>query len=453
MTLRRIVLLAAVLGMGACSLDLATDPNNPDPIGENPTKGQVSAAANGMVIALRDDIQDFALDIGILGREALRIDGSDPRWISELLIGTLDAGGDPFGGDHWLEEYTAIREGNLLLNSLQTAEQLTPEEISATSGFVKTMQALAFILVLDTHTQDSIPIAIPLDVTAPPAPFVTNAAAWAHVITLLEEGNTELAAGGTAFPFTLPAGFAGFDAPTTFATFNRALRARVAAYRADWNGVLTALAGSFLISGSGADLQRGVYMNYGTGPGDFPNPLVPQTVENFAHDSLQALAQLQADGVTPDLRLTTKTAARSSLSSNGFSSGLGFIRYPSPNSSVPIIKNEELILLRAEANINLNDLGAALTDINQIRTQSGGLAPLATLGTQEQAIDELLYNRLFSLLYEGGHRWIDLRRYGRLALAPAGDILPSRDPDPAHGGGTEVVHQTLPIPRDEVLAR
>ena len=131
-----------------------------------------------MVIALRDDFQDFALDIGILGREALRIDGSDPRWISELLIGNLDPGGDPFGGDHWLEEYTSIREGNLLLARWQTAEQLTPEEISATSGFVKTIQALAFTLVLDTHTQDSIPIAIPLDVTAPPAPFVTNAAAW-----------------------------------------------------------------------------------------------------------------------------------------------------------------------------------------------------------------------------------------------------------------------------------
>ena len=186
-------------------------------------------------------------------------------------------------------------------------------------------------------------------------------------------------------------------------------------------------------------------MNYGTGPGDFPNPLVPQTVENFAHESLRGLAQLQGDGVTPDLRLTTKTADRSSLSSNGFSSGLGFIRYPSPSSSIPIIKNEELILLRAEANINLNDLGAALPDINQIRTESGGLDALGTLGTQEQAIDELLYNRLFSLLYEGGHRWIDLRRYGRLALEPAGDVPLS--------GPAEVVHLTLPIPRDEVLAR
>jgi hypothetical protein len=445
MTLRRIVLLAAVLGMGACSFDLSTNPNSPDPIGENPTKGQVGSAANGMLVALRDDIQDFALDVGILGREALRIDGSDPRWISELLIGKLDPGGDPFGGDHWPEEYTVIREGNLLLAALATASQLTPAEVSAASGYTKTIQALAFILVLDTHTQDSIPIDIPLDVTAPPAPFVTNDAAWAHAITLLEEGNTELAAGGDAFPFTLPAGFIGFDTPATFAKFNRALRARVAAYREDWNGVLTALAGSFI--DPAANLQLGVYMNYGTGPGDFANPLVPQTVENFAHESLVSLAQLQADGVTPDRRLITKTAPKSPLNSNGFSSSLGFIRYPNPTSPIPIIKNEELILLRAEANINLNDLATALTDINLVRTASGGLDPLGSLGTQEQAIDELLYNRLFSLLYEGGHRWIDLRRYGRLALEPAGDIPLSRD------GGPEVVFQTFPIPRDEVLAR
>ena len=446
MTLRRIVLLAAVLGMGACSFDLTTNPNSPDPIGEDPSRGQVQAAAIGMLMALRDDLQDFALDVGILGREALRIDGSDPRFISELLIGPLDPGGDPFGGDHWIEEYVAIREGNRILTALPTATLLSDEEASATSGYVKTLQALAFILVLDTHTQDSIPIDIPLDITAPPAPFVTNDAAWAHVITLLDEGNAELVAGGAAFPFTLPAGFTGFDTPATYATFNRALRARVAAYREDWAGVLTALTGSFL--NTAASLQLGVYMNYGTGPGDFPNPLVPSTVENFAHESLLSLAQNQGDGVTPDLRLTSKTATRGGLNSNGFSSELGFIRYPLPNSSVPIIKNEELVLLRAEANINLNDLTAALADINLVRTTSGGLEPLATLGTQDQAIDELLYNRLFSLLYEGGHRWIDLRRYGRLALVSAGGDIPN-----SRAEGPEAVFQTYPIPRDEVLAR
>ncbi len=447
MTIRRVVLLAAALGLGACGFDLTTNPNSPDPIGANPTRGQVSAAANGMLISLRTDVQDFALDVGILGREALRIDGSDPRFVDELLIGQLDPGGGAFGGDHWAEEYNAIRGGNLLLEALTTAEQLSAEEVSATSGYTKTMQAYALLVVLNAHTQDSIVIDPSTDVTAAPAPFVTRTAAFDRVISLLETGNTELLAGGGAFPFDLPPGFAGFDTPASFATFNRALRARVAAYRADWAGVLTALASSFI--DPLADLQLGVYMSYGTGPGDFANPLAqdPQAGENFAHSSLPGLAQTQTDGVTLDRRLVTKTVTRTETNSNGFSSALGWTRYPSPTSPIPLIKNEELILLRAEANINLTDLGTALIDINQIRTQSGGLAALVSLGTPEQAIDELLYNRLFSLLYEGGHRWIDLGRYGRLALAPTGDLPATRV------GGSESVFLTFPVPRAEILAR
>jgi hypothetical protein len=445
MRLRHVALLAAVLGTGACNFDLNTNPNSPDPIGDNPTAGQVGAAANGILIALRTDVQDFALDVGVLGREVLRIDAADPRFVSELLTGQLDPGGDAFGGDHWADQYTAIREGNLLLSALATADQLTTEERSAASGYAKTMQAYAFLMVLTTHTQDSIVIDPPLNIAAPPASFVTNAAAYDRVEALLEEARAELLAGGEAFPFALPSGFAGFDTPATFAQFNRALRARVAAYREDWTGVLTALAESFL--NPALDLQLGVYMNFGTGPGELANPLSqdPQAGENFAHQSLDTLAQLQVGG-TKDRRFVTKTVARTSTTNGGFTSALGWIRYPSPNSGIPLIKNEELILLRAEASINLGDLGTALTDLNQIRQQSGGLPPLGALGSAEEAIDELLYNRLFSLLYEGGHRWIDLRRYGRLAISPAGDLPVSRV------GGAESVFQRFPIPRDEVLA-
>jgi hypothetical protein len=189
-------------------------------------------------------------------------------------------------------------------------------------------------------------------------------------------------------------------------------------------------------------------MNYGTGAGELANPLSqdPQAGENFAHQSLDTLAQLQVDGVTKDRRLVTKTVGRASTTNGGFTSALGWIRYPSPSTPIPLIKNEDLILLRAEANINLGDLGTALTDLNQVRQQSGGLPPLGALGSAEAAIDELLYNRLFSLLYEGGHRWIDLRRYGRLAISPNGDLPISRV------GGAESVFQTFPVPRDEVLA-
>ena len=447
MRLRHLALLAAFLGVGACNFDLNTNPNSPDPIGENPSRGQVSAAANGMLIAIRQDVQDFALDVGILGREALRIDGSDPRFITELLISALDPGGDAFGGDHWFDQYTAIRGGNLLLAALPTAEALTDAEKSAAAGFVRTIQAYSFLMVLNSHIQDSIPINISNDITAPPAPFVSNAAAYDHVVSLLDQGKTDLLAGGAAFPFALPPGFTGFDIPPAFVQFNRSLRARVAAYRVDWAGVLTALAESFLVDPL-APLDRGVYMDFGTGAGDFSNPLSqdPQAGENYAHQQLDTLAQLQTDGVTQDRRFVTKTVTRASATSNGFSSDLGWIRYPSPSSPIPLIKTEELLLLRAEANINLGDLATALTDINTVRQTSGGLPPAAAFADQSVAIDELLYNRLFSLLYEGGHRWIDLRRYGRLAISPAGALPVSR-------AGTESVFSTFPVPRDEVLPR
>ena len=66
-------------------------------------------------------------------------------------------------------------------------------------------------------------------------------------------------------------------------------------------------------------------------------------------------------------------------------------------------------------------IDAALPDINFIRGESGGLAPIALAAwqalTDAERTDELLYNRRYSLLFEG-HRWIDMRRYGRLTDLP-----------------------------------
>jgi hypothetical protein len=102
----------------------------------------------------------------------------------------------------------------------------------------------------------------------------------------------------------------------------------------------------------------------------------------------------------------------------GIGSDLAFTLYDSPSASIPIIRNEELILLRAEANIGLGNLSDAIADLNLVRTSSGGLPPYSGPVTAEALLDELLYNRRYSLLWEGGHRWIDLRRYGRLSELP-----------------------------------
>lgn len=444
MRLRHSWLLAAVLASGACSFDLNTSPNSPDPIGADPSRLEVQVAANGMLIAFRIDFADFPLDVGIIGREVLRFDGSDPRFTGELLHGPLDAGSDAFGGDHWADEFAAIRGGNLILAVLPTATALSDEEKNGVSAYVKTIQAVNYLLILNTHTQDMIPIVTDTSVVAPPAPFVSNDAGWGNVITLLDEAAAELAAAGTAFSFALPPGFTGFNTPAGFLQFNRALRARVAVYRNDFATALVALEQSF-IDPAGL-LDRGVYMDYGTGPGDFANPLSidPQQGENFVHPSLQTGVQFQADGVTPDERFRTKTVPRTISSADGLTSALGWVRYPAPTTPIPIIKNEELILLRAEAFIGQADLTSALTDINTVRTRSGLLPELATLGTPEQALGELLYNKLYSLMYEGAHRWIDARHYDRLATLPI---------DRPAGTPPDVVFSTLPVPTDETNAR
>jgi hypothetical protein len=56
-----------------------------------------------------------------------------------------------------------------------------------------------------------------------------------------------------------------------------------------------------------------------------------------------------------------------------------------------------------------------------------------------QAIDRLLYERRYSLFFEGGHRWIDMRRYGRLADLPR-DLA------------THTVAARYPIPLEETTA-
>ena len=440
------LLLAGALAIGACDFDQSTNPNSPDPIGENPSRVQIGVAVNGMLIALRADYADYALDLGIIGREVIRVDPSDPRFTSELLHGPLDAGGDAFGGDHWGDLYVGIRGGNFILSVLPTAQDLSAEEQSATSGWVKTIQALHYLLILNSHTQDSIPVVTGTSIFDL-APFGTNAAAYDNVVSLLEQAKTELQAGGAAFPFTLPAGFAGFNTPATFLHFNRALLARTLIYRQDYSGAHTALSESFV--DPAGPMERGVYLDYGTGPGDFANPLAldPQQGENCAHPSIGSGAQLQVDGVTPDARVVSKIVTRTTpCAGDDLSSSLGWARYPSPSSPIPIIKNEELLLLRAEANIGLTNLSLALPDINTVRTRSGNLPPLADLATQDAAVGELLYNRLYSLMFEGGHRLIDARRYGRLASLPL-DRTTRPDVPP------DVVFATLPIPTDEVLAR
>ena len=453
--MRRTLPLLAVLaiaGGAACTSLEAPDFNNPsiDELQENPTRVTAAAAATGLVIGARENIGEFNGYVsltGILGRESYNLDGADTRYATEMYTGAvLNPGSPALGGNLWALRYQNIRSANILLSALDQLPDepslgFTPAEKEAARGFAKTIQALDFLLVINTRDVNGAVIDVDRPVLDPPAPIEGKEAVFAHIAQLLEEAAANLRSGGDAFPFPLSPGFAGFDTPQTFLLFNRALLGRVEVYRMEFDPgaaprALAALQESFLATGASLDL--GVYHSFSGGPGDKTLTLVNPTI--VAHNSIVEDAEQQADG-QPDARVLRKVVeispARSllDLTSNFRFDPL----YPSPFAPVPIIRNEELILLRAEANIGLGNIAAAAEDINFIRVNSGGLAPRNDL-TAANILDELLDQKRYSLLFEGGHRWIDMRRYGRL------DQLPLDRPG-------DVVHAAFEIPIDEVLAR
>jgi len=423
--------------LAACSdLDVG-NLNSPDlsDFQNNPTRSQVLSVASGLLIGTRSGIapqNGYVSLLGILGRESYNFDPADPRFVTEMLLGPLDGGSPAFGGNLWAAPYRNIRNANLELAALNKVPLVSDAEKEAIRGYTQTIQAFDYFKVIGTRDSNGAPIPTSLDPLATPAPIASRDSVYAHVVRLLDsaaahlDSATGLSGGSLSFPFGISPGFAGFTSTVTFRQVNRALMARVQAYKgsfgcaACWDSALTALGQSF-IAPSG-DLNLGVYYSYATVSGDETNALFdPNARAIVAHPSLTTDAQLQPGGAKDDRYVRKVAALATSKSAQGLSSQIQFVIYGSNTAAIPIIRNEELILLRAEANIGkggATDLTAAVADIDTIRVRSGKLAPYSGLVTQAALLDELLYNRRYSLMFEGGHRWIDARRYGRLATLP-----------------------------------
>ncbi|MGH7713151.1 MAG: RagB/SusD family nutrient uptake outer membrane protein [Gemmatimonadaceae bacterium] len=435
---------AALLGslaLGACnSLDI-TDLNNPplESLEGSPTAATVNSAATGLLIGARTGIvgtTGYVSELGIFGREVYVLSGDDPRFVTELLVGPLEGGNGAFGGAHWTLRYANIRNANIVLNAVEKVAVLSAQQKEGIRGFAKTMQALDLLLIINTRDNFGAPIDVNTDATGEPAPIAAKQQVFQRVVTLLDEARTHLQSAGSAFSFPLSEGFAGFNTPTTFTRFNRALRARVAVYLADYNAAITALGQSFI--DPAGSLTLGVYHTFSTGAGDVTNGSFDPTGRALrGHPSFVRDAQRKPNG-SPDDR-TNKNAQGDTLTRENLSSDKIVTVYNSPSAPAAIIRNEELILLRAEANIGLNNLAAALTDINLIRSRSGGLGPYGGALAAAALLDELLYNKRYSLYFEG-HRWVDLRRYNRLGTLP-------RD------RATHRVFTAFPFPANECLAR
>lgn len=419
---------AGVLLLGACKDSTSVpDLNNvsAETIKNGLNRSSLQLLITGLLNQDRANVNGtYVVFTETMARDLYRIDAAEPRFITELIGAPADPGGF-VGGGLWTGWYTAIRAANTILDDLDGAKGLTDAEKSATRGFVQTIKAIQYYHVWETHDTTGAPIDVDRPIDAPLADIRCAPAVLAYVSALLDSAYTNLQAGGSAFPFTLPPGYTlqgDFSTPATFANFyNRGWAGKVDVYRGLALGSTDAAALQRAITelntaidangGTGpAALARGVYYTFSTAPGETQNALAdaaihlnPAVCDSIQSGDLRESKLVRVADAFSGYGVSTKCNAAAALATTD-----------NLTRPLPSLRGAELVLLRAQAEIALNQLAAATADVNIVRTTEGGLPALPVFTSQTEGIDAVLYEKRYSLLLEGAQRLVDLRSYGRL---------------------------------------
>jgi len=468
-------LSVVILASLACrNADMSvTNPNAPTVTSATSDPSALQLLATGVYVdqrATSSGISDnFVLNVGKFGKEAYDFSLATPFLYRDFLIGIVSGGVqkvDPasqYAAAEWAPQFKGLRDIYNFKKTVSASAALSAAGQAAALGYAQTFEGLMLLQL--AQTRDTLGGIVEIkDDAASFAPFVTRDSLYRYILSTLDASATALAAGGATFPFTLAPGFTfkgTFNTPATFAQFNRGIKARAAANYATagggsaaWQAVLTALQASFLNAGATSrdGFDAGVYNTFAPSP-DSPNALAaPSEPTLYAHPSFTTDVQLKANG-QPDDRYTAKirtglqprAAATNGNGAVSLTSTIGFAMWPTVSSPIPVIRNEELILLRAEARLATGDKAGAIADINVVRQNSGGLPPSTLTGasSNDDILTGILYEKRYSLMMEGA-RWIDMRRYGRLSQLPLD--IPS-------GPNKTLIAAVLPIPAPECTAR
>ncbi|HMH22124.1 MAG TPA: RagB/SusD family nutrient uptake outer membrane protein [Puia sp.] len=411
-SLYNLFLLGGVLFLNACKKDYG-DLNNAtmEAFTNNPTVSELNNLVSGTESGMRTNVALYLDDVGTIGRELYHFSTSEPRYVTDLLganSGTL-SNSNFYITNPWASRYQVVKNCNILIQAANSSKLVTAAQRSGYIGFARTIKAYQLLMNLNLTDSNGIRV----DVSDPDhlGPFVSYQNGLAAIAALLDSGKNDLSNASVAFKL---AGFGSFQDAAGLTQVNRALAARVAIYQGNWTAALTDLTQSFF--GLNKDLSTGVSHVYGTGSGDQLNTFfIPQ---NQTGEVRVAHPSFATDIEAGDDRIGKATLRNSvaSQSGSGLSSNRDIWVYTNSTAAVPIIRNEELVLIYAEANIQNSDFPDAVTALNIIRNRHI-LGNYAGAVTKAALLTEMLKQRRYSLYCEG-HRWIDLRRYNLLSQLP-----------------------------------
>lgn len=425
------ILLGLMTAVSSCTIEDQVDPNGPSitSVTNDATTGELDLLVYGAESRLRNNRDSYITSTGTIARELYLFD-ADPRNTEDLLgkDGAQLDNNTFYLTASYGNAFIVVRNCELLLQGVANTTAVTTAQRNGYEGFAKTIKALMLMNELMRLNDNGIRV----DVADPDnlGPFVSKEAAFDAIFGMLDEAYTQLQS--AEFTFQLSSGFAGYDDPAGFARFNRAVAARAAIWSERYGQAQGYLDNSFYdLNG---DLQEGPEMIFSTASGDILNPVFRPLnqsgdqiiVHNFIINNLRA----------GDTRISKFNERPNPTSQDGLNGTHESAVYPSATAPISIIRNEELILIAAEANMQTGKLDDAVTALNVIRN-AYGLGDYTGAVTEEALTEELLYHRAYSLFAEG-HRMFDLRRYGLLNA----DYLPIDRP------GDQVFTQ-FPIPLNE----
>ncbi len=474
---------------GACSDSNVPFFTQPTSI-ENSPAG-IQNAVTGLFAAVRIDVGDYIYWMPMFARDVAQIWIDNPQ---NVQFGTgLSAIPNADGGP-WDNEYRAATAAAGVIAAIpNVSPAYTAGQAAALIGVAQTMEAVAYMSVAEIHDTLGMPVHPASGGT--PGPVYCNKDAWAQIVALLDSANASLnTAGGTPIPVNLPPGFASVSAvagPSTasgsFASFNRALAAKAglelayamarssaatsptptapgtpnaaALTRADSAALASALINVPLAPpapGPFTTTAGGVYWDFSAAAGDLGNPI------SGLLGTWRTLIYLTADVDTANdqrfknkFQFVSEEANPLQIPGDAFmNTDWQFSAYNAINASVPIIRNESLTLYRAQIQLGLGNLPAAIILINQVHQQAGGFgSPLTIAQTYTAVRDTLLKEQRISTVWEGsGDRNISIRMYN---LAAQVDTTWSSHAATVAAGKQQVdLHTTVnPFPATELEAR
>jgi len=393
----------------------------------------------------------------IYARNIYRLDPSEPRYLNETIVNTPDRGSFA-GGGGWSGQYVTIRQANTLLQAATNPAPgvFSTAELAAIRGFAQTYKAIAYYRIVELR--DTIGVALQGDdpTNTTPLPIICKKDMNNYIAALLDSANTNLVAAGninfpwSAFPTGMTAFGRNYRSVPNFVLFNRGWKGKVDFYRgldrqapqpalftAAINELTQALGGAAPGAVPGSTFQTGMYYVFvPAGTEAAPNPYSDTRIGiNPALDSVRpgdtraSKIVNRATAATIQGITLTKTLARSVPSTANQSAPL------------PVLRDEELVLLRAQAYFEAGRFVEGYADLNRVHTFYG-LAPYAVSTNLQQARSDLLYDKRYSLLGEGVQRLVDLRAYSRLNEAN----YPRQT-------ATDAYNSAFPIPKAEFDAR